>query len=125
PAGVSLTSAGVLSGAPTTPGTYNFSIAARDSSVAPGPFSSTPAGYSLVVSAPMISFTPSTLADGTTGQAYAQALTASGGTAAYGYSLTAGALPPGIALAAGGALSGTPTAAGTFGFTITVTDANG
>jgi uncharacterized protein YhjY with autotransporter beta-barrel domain len=125
PAGVSLSGAGVLSGAPTTPGTYNFSLAASDSSAAPGPFTSAPTGYSLTVSAPTISFTPATLPDGTTGQAYAQTLTASGGTAAYSYGLTAGALPPGVALAAAGALSGTPTAAGTFGFTITVTDAHG
>ncbi|WP_332676496.1 putative Ig domain-containing protein [Brevundimonas sp.] len=125
PAGVSLSGAGVLSGAPTTPGTYNFSVAASDSSGAPGPFISAAVAYSLVVSAPTISLAPATLPDGTTGQAYAQSLTASGGAAPYSYSLTAGALPAGIALAGGGSLSGAPTAAGTFGFTVTATDAHG
>ena len=39
--------------------------------------------------------------------------------------VTAGALPPGVMLSATGLLSGTPTAAGNFTFTVTATDANG
>ena len=57
PPGLTLSSAGVLSGAPTTPGTYNFSLTAADSSGAPGPFVSAPVAYSLAVAAPTISFT--------------------------------------------------------------------
>ena len=34
------------------------------------------------------------------------------------------ALPTGLSLSSGGAISGTPTATGTFGFTVTATDAN-
>ena len=41
------------------------------------------------------------------------------------YSVTGGALPPGVALGSDGILSGTPTQTGVFGFTVTVNDGNG
>ena len=125
PPGVSLSSGGVLSGSPSAVGTFTFSVTASDSSSAPGPFASAPAAYSLTVSAPTVAFTPTTIPNGTTGVAYSQTFTATGGTAPYSYALTAGALPAGIALSAGGVLSGAPTTAGTFSFTVTATDANG
>jgi hypothetical protein len=50
-------------------------------------------------------------------------MTATGGTPAYTWSITAGALPGGLTLAASsGIISGTPTATGTFNFTAAVTD---
>jgi hypothetical protein len=50
-------------------------------------------------------------------------MTASGGTPAYTWSVTAGALPAGLTLAATtGIISGTPSANGTSNFTATVTD---
>src|SRR6185295_19460891 len=51
-----------------------------------------------------------------------QTLTASGGTAPYTWSVTAGALPGGLQLSAGGSISGTPTATGSFNFTVQVAD---
>jgi hypothetical protein len=69
--------------------------------------------------------TPSTLPPATVGASYSQALTASGGTAPYTYALTAGALPAGLSLSSGGALSGTPTTAGSSSFTVTATDSTG
>jgi hypothetical protein len=74
-------------------------------------------------STPTITITPATLANGTVGTAYSQTITASGGTAPYSYGLTAGALPTGLSLTSAGTLSGTPTAGGTFNFTVTATDA--
>jgi len=41
------------------------------------------------------------------------------------FALTAGSLPTGLVLSAGGVISGTPTATGSFNFTVGVTDANG
>jgi len=60
----------------------------------------------------------------TVGAAYSQSVTASGGTAPYSFAVTAGALPAGLALAPGGTLSGTPTAGGSFNFTVTATDSS-
>ncbi len=53
------------------------------------------------------------------------AITQSGGTNPATFTVTSGSLPPGLGLTSTGTLSGTPTALGTFGFTITATDANG
>ena len=72
-----------------------------------------------------ITVNPATLNNGTTGVMYNQTLTASGGTAAYSFAVTAGALPNGLTLSSGGAFSGVPAALGTFNFTVTATDANG
>ncbi|TIQ61216.1 MAG: hypothetical protein E5X64_42745, partial [Mesorhizobium sp.] len=81
--------------------------------------------YALSIGAPAITLAPSTLPGGTGGIAYAQGLSATGGTAPYGFALTAGTLPAGLTLTADGSLTGTPTAAGSFNFTVTATDANG
>jgi hypothetical protein len=51
PAGLTLTSAGVLAGTPTTTGTFTFTVTATDNSAAPGPFSGSRT-YSLVIAAP-------------------------------------------------------------------------
>ena len=65
------------------------------------------------------------LKTGTVGIAYSETITAQGGTAPYTFSVTAGSLPGGTSLnASTGAISGTPSAAATYSFTIGVTDAN-
>jgi photosystem II stability/assembly factor-like uncharacterized protein len=71
-----------------------------------------------------ISLSPSTLANGTQGTAYNQSLTASGGTPSYSFAVTSGSLPTNLSLSSAGVISGTPTATGTFNFTVTATDAN-
>ena len=127
PAGLTLSSGGVLSGTPTVAGTFDFAVSATDASSAPGPFVSTAVNYSLTVAAPSIILTPAAgaLPGGLRTVAYSQALSATGGTASYGYAVTDGALPAGLTLAADGALSGTPSTAGGASFTVTATDAHG
>ncbi len=71
-----------------------------------------------------ISLLPVSLANGLMGTAYSQTISAGGGVAPYIFTVTSGSLPPGIALASGGGLSGTPGTAGTFNFTVTATDDN-
>lgn len=66
---------------------------------------------------------PDTLPDAPVNAAYAQILTASVGTQPIVFTVTAGALPPGLVLAADGQLSGTPTTFGAYAFTVTATDA--
>ena len=76
-------------------------------------------------SCPAILLSPPTLPGGAMGVAYNQTITATGGASPYTFAVTSGALPTGMnPLSAGGVLSGTPTAAGTFNFTVTATDAN-
>ena len=58
------------------------------------------------------------------GEAYSTALAAAGGTAPYSWSVSAGALPGGLALSSVGMLSGAPTATGTFSFTAKTADEN-
>ena len=65
------------------------------------------------------------LQGGVTGVAYYELIGVQGGTAPYSFAVTSGSLPAGLTLgSATGAISGTPTAAGTSDFTITVTDLN-
>ena len=71
------------------------------------------AGLRLAIASPM--------PGGVTGAIYSQALSATGGTPPYTYSLGGGALPAGVAFAGIG-IGGTPTAAGTYSFVVQVTD---
>ncbi|MGY4882085.1 autotransporter domain-containing protein [Xanthomonas citri pv. eucalyptorum] len=123
PAGITLnSSSGALSGTTTSVGSFSFTVTATDST------SGTPSqgtrGYTLNIAAPTIAVAPSTVPTATRGTAYSQTLNASGGTAAYTYAITSGALPAGITLASNGTLSGTATVEGTFNFTVQATDAN-
>ena len=124
PTGLSFnTGTGVLSGTPTTSGTVNFTVTGTDSSTGTGPYTAS-GTYTLTTSAPTITVSPSTLSGATVGVATSQSVTASGGTAPYTFALISGALPAGLTLSSTGTLSGTPTAAGTFNFTVRGTDAN-
>ena len=125
PPGLSVSSAGVVSGTPTTAGSFNFTVIARDSTTGPGAPYGVGSSISLTVGAPVVAVSPATLPDAAVGTAYSQTVTASGGATPYSYAVTAGALPGGLALnTTSGVVSGTPTSTGTFNFTISATDAN-
>jgi hypothetical protein len=67
-----------------------------------------------------LTITTATLPNATVGTPYSQTLTASG-SGTFAWSVSTGALPAGITLSSAGSLSGTPTAPGTFTFTVSVT----
>jgi hypothetical protein len=72
---------------------------------------------------PSLSFPPPP--PGTVDVPYSHQLTVTGGTAPFGWAISAGTLPPGLSLnPATGLLSGTPSTAGAFDFTVQVTDAS-
>ncbi|WP_216361192.1 putative Ig domain-containing protein [Caulobacter mirabilis] len=124
PAGVTLSPSGLLSGTPTEAGSFNVTITATDSSTGTGaPFTGSQA-YSWNIGAATISLSPGSLANGAIAASYSQTISATGGTASYGYAITAGSLPPGLALSTSGDITGTPTGGGTYNFTITATDSS-
>ncbi|MEG3144437.1 putative Ig domain-containing protein [Sphingomonas sp. RT2P30] len=125
PAGMTLSTGGTLSGTPTAGGNFTFQVTATDASAvgSGGPFTAT-RGYTLNIAAATISVAPASLPDGTSGSAYSQTITASGGTAPYSYAVTVGTLPAGLTLSNGGLLSGTPGARGSYDFTVTATDSS-
>ena len=80
----------------------------------------------VVLACPIITVNPPTLPNGNVGTAYSQTVSGSGGAAPYTFAVSSGALPTGLILnGVTGDITGTPTAAGTFNFTITATDVNG
>jgi hypothetical protein len=125
PAGLSLSSAGVISGTPggTFTGATNFTVTATDSQTPT--HATTTANLSITVSAPKLNLTTTSLPGGSIGTAYSQTLQASGGAGAYTWAVTSGSLPLGLTLnATTGVISGTPsgTFVGAVNFTVTVTD---
>jgi hypothetical protein len=123
PAGLALNSTGAISGTPSTAGTANFTVQVADS--ASGKVSQAFALTINPASGTLAITTGSPLPSGTVGTAYSQTLAASGGTQPYTWSVVSGALPSGISLnSSSGSLTGTPSSAGTFAFTVQVSDKN-
>lgn len=76
----------------------------------------------VTVRAPAPDITTASLAGGRVGEPYHETLEVTGGDGTFVWIVTVGALPDGLGLdAATGAIDGTPTAAGSFDFTVEVT----
>ena len=70
-----------------------------------------------------LNITTTSLPSGTLNYPYSMTLGASGGVPPYAWSVTSGSLPPGLNLdSTHGVISGTPTIANTYGFTLQVAD---
>jgi len=119
PAGLSFSSAGVISGTPTAIGTSALTVRASNG-VGTGPTQT----FTITVQQsvqPTITNGPAT-ATAIMGNAYSFTYTATGYPAPT-FSMTSGNLPQGMSLSSGGAILGTPTTLGTY--TGTVTASNG
>ncbi|MCJ8055281.1 putative Ig domain-containing protein [Shinella curvata] len=121
PAGLSISSSGVISGTPTTAGNATVVITATDSSSGLGAFTGT-ASVALGIAAPTITINPATLSNAAIGVSYSATLSNTGGLAPVSFAITAGALPPGLTLDTTGSISGVSTGGGTYNFTVTATD---
>src|SRR5205085_1494903 len=113
-------------GTPTQSGTFSFTAMVSDSTAIPGSTAGTKASNCTITISPATQ--PLSLAcassTGKVGTAYSSSAVASGGTSPYTYSVTPGTLPPGLSMTSGGLISGTPTTAGTYSYSVTVKDKN-
>jgi len=124
PDGLGLSAAGALTGTPTEGGDFDITVTMTDATTGgSAPFTATK-DYRLTIGAPTITVGPASLGNARVASAYSASLTASGGVSGYSFAVTAGSLPAGLTLTSGGALSGTPTAGGSFNFTATATDSS-
>jgi MYXO-CTERM domain-containing protein len=128
PTGVSINpGTGEISGTPTVTGPFNIVVTVTDSDTPPA---TDDQNYSITIdpAIPPINIVTTTLGIGVVGSAYTETVTLTGGAAPFTWSISAGTLPPGLALAGSTTdtetISGNPTAAGTFNFTVEVTDGN-
>jgi hypothetical protein len=121
PPGVSLNpSTGAITGTPAAAGTYTVMVQVTDSASKTAQKSLT-----ITVAAPPVTITTGAMPAATKGAAFSQQLTAMGGKPPYTWAVTTGALPAGLSLVATtGVISGSPSAIGDFGFTVTATDAD-
>ena len=128
PANLSLDSTtGTITGTPTTQDSTSHTFTLSDSS---NPAQTVQRTLNLTINAAptVLTITTTSLPDGTVNQAYNRPVQAAGGTGALTWNIVAGSgtLPAGLKLdSATGAISGTPTAAGTSPFTIRVRDKSG
>lgn len=126
PAGLGIdASTGLISGTPSAAGQFNFTVLAKMN----GDSRSDTKVLGIVVrdQLAILGTEPFTAARRATGEVsvpFDSLLTATGGTGTYTWSLSSGALPPGLDIA-DGVISGTPTIAGLYRFTATVTDTEG
>ena len=111
---------GVIDGAPTASGTFNFTVTATDTG---SPVQTKTQDLSLVVT-PAFTIITTSLPDGTQNTVYpATTLQVTGGTPPITWAVSSGALPTGLTLnSSTGVISGTPTGAGTSNFSLRATD---
>jgi hypothetical protein len=120
PTGLTLSSAGVITGTPATAGLSSFTVQAADSEQTP---ETATQPLKLGISGGTMTITSIPLLDGQVGQAYTLALTAKGGVPPYTWSInSSNPLPAGLTLSSG-TISGTPTTAGNSSVGLSVTDA--
>ena len=118
PAGFALSAfTGQLTETPNITGTFSFTATLTDANG-----TTVSRVFTVTVNTP-VSVTTTTLNPWTVNRAgYSQTLASTGGSGAYTWAVTAGSLPPGMALSAAGVLNNTPTTSGTYSFTVTATD---
>ncbi|WP_421118270.1 putative Ig domain-containing protein [Aquihabitans daechungensis] len=114
PAGLTLSTSGVLSGTPTAGSTATLTFKVTDATNAT-------ALRTLGLTISTFGITTASVPNGTVGVAYSATIDAPGGDGTLFWEISAGALPDGLFLG-DGTISGTPSKGGSFTFTVRVTD---
>jgi sugar lactone lactonase YvrE len=122
PPGLVLAPNGQLGGAPAQVGSFTFTARATDSA-APAPDSASEP-VTVNVSPRVLAVSTTSLPGTIVGAGYQQSLSAAMSLGRLTWSLASGSLPPGLSLLPTGKIVGTPTTAGTYPFTLRVTDAS-
>ena len=123
PAGLTISSSGLISGTPTAASTNNVTVTAKDGTGASGS-----ASFSWTVTAPnmnTVTVTNPGTVNGTVGTALSLQIMASDSAAGQTLTFTATGLPAGLAISSSGLISGTPTTAATSSVTVTAKDGTG
>ena len=121
PTGLTLSTAGVLSGTPTQTGTFPITVRATGGNGCFGNGGT----YNLVISCQAITVTNPATTTGTSGVFFSQTFTQTGAVGGATFTINSGTLPTGLTLSTAGVLSGTPTQTGTFPITVRATGGNG
>jgi hypothetical protein len=119
PSGLTLGSNCIITGTPTSAGTFSVDVAATDSA---SPANTTTAPVPITILGPTSSLTLTSPANATVNTPYSGAIGVAGGTAPYTCVINSGSLPAGLTMAANCAITGTPTTAGTSTINVTATD---
>lgn len=126
PPGLALTpTSGLISGTPTTVGSYTFTVRAVVDATRTDTKTLTIEVRAPLAIAASQPFTAAHLARGEVGVPFQAALTATGGSGTYTWSVSSGVLPPGLELDATGAITGRPSTAGAYRFAVSVADREG
>src|SRR5580704_13862878 len=124
PATFSMSTTGLLTGAPGVNGAGSFSVVIT---VADSASHTSPVTFTLTINAGFV-ITTQTLPNGSVGVAYSQPVKSSGGSSPVTFSLAPSTIfsqnnpPPGLGMNSAGVLSGTPTKAGSYTFQVTAID---
>ena len=118
PNGLTLSNSGTISGTPTKNGSFSFTVRASNTA---GDDTRT---FTITVSEKPAITTSATLKAGTKGEKYSVTLEASG-TKPITWEKTSGNLPDGLTLSNSGTISGTPTKADKFSFTVKASNSAG
>jgi len=125
PPGLALSSNGLLSGTPATAGVFTFTVSVTDASATPQTATQT-----LTIAINTLFITTTALPNGIVGVPYNTPISTSGGTLPLSFSQANTAFPPGLAIqqpaanSHNGALAGTPTLAGHYTFSESVSDSS-
>ena len=117
PTGVQLGNSGAITGTPVTDGNYSFAIEAATTAG-----QTAIANYAITVTSNFAIVNASPLPIATLHESYQYDFASANGSGPVQWAVTGGALPPGMGMNSDGSLTGTPTANGTYNFTVTATD---